>query len=103
MSWAEGRETKREEDAAYSLLGIFDVHMPLIYGEGQTKAVIRLRREIERPQSLQPPFEPPPPPPWTVPFRRDDDFVDRESVDEVCQICARPAGRASLVGLGGIG
>jgi hypothetical protein len=103
MLWAAGRETKREEDAVYSLLGIFDVHMPLIYGEGQTKAVIRLRREIERPQSLQPPFEPPPPPPWTVPFRRDDDFVDRESVDEVCQICARPAGRASLVGLGGIG
>ncbi|OCK88967.1 HET-domain-containing protein, partial [Cenococcum geophilum 1.58] len=33
MSWAAKRETKREEDMAYSLLGIFSIHMPLIYGE----------------------------------------------------------------------
>lgn len=46
MSWAASRTTKREEDAAYSLLGIFDVHMPLIYGEGR-KAFDRLRREID--------------------------------------------------------
>lgn len=48
MSWAKGREAKREEDAAYSLLGIFDIHMPLIYGEGRQKAFIRLRKEIEQ-------------------------------------------------------
>jgi len=48
LSWAEKRETKREEDAAYSLLGLFDVHMPLIYGEGREKAFIRLDREIRR-------------------------------------------------------
>jgi hypothetical protein len=47
MSWAETRETIREEDAAYSLLGIFDVHMPLIYGEGRRNAFIRLQREIQ--------------------------------------------------------
>ncbi|KAH8714839.1 hypothetical protein GQ44DRAFT_776007 [Phaeosphaeriaceae sp. PMI808] len=47
MSWAERRETKREEDAAYALLGIFDIHMPLIYGERQKKAFIRLRKEIQ--------------------------------------------------------
>ncbi|KAF2692159.1 HET-domain-containing protein [Lentithecium fluviatile CBS 122367] len=47
LLWAENRCTKREEDAAYSLLGIFDVHMPLIYGEGRKKAFIRLRREIK--------------------------------------------------------
>ncbi|KAF2191621.1 HET-domain-containing protein, partial [Zopfia rhizophila CBS 207.26] len=46
MSWAERRETKREEDTAYSLLGIFDIHMPLIYGEGRKKAMIRLQKEI---------------------------------------------------------
>jgi len=46
MSWAERRETKREEDAAYSLLGIFDIHMPLLYGEGRNKALIRLQKEI---------------------------------------------------------
>ncbi|OCL02132.1 HET-domain-containing protein [Glonium stellatum] len=48
LSWAKGREAKREEDAAYSLLGIFDIHMPLIYGEGRQKAFIRLHREIEQ-------------------------------------------------------
>jgi len=47
MSWVGQRKTKREEDAAYSLLGIFDVHMPLIYGEGRRKAFARLQREID--------------------------------------------------------
>ncbi|KAH8728116.1 hypothetical protein GQ44DRAFT_574699, partial [Phaeosphaeriaceae sp. PMI808] len=46
MSWIQLRGTKRAEDMAYSLLGIFDVQIPLIYGEGQRKAFIRLRREI---------------------------------------------------------
>ena len=46
LSWAEGRETKREEDAAYSLLGIFDVYMPLIYGEGRQRAFRRLLKEL---------------------------------------------------------
>ena len=44
---AEKRETTRKEDAAYSLLGIFDIHMPLIYGEGREKAFIRLKKEID--------------------------------------------------------
>jgi len=47
LSWIERRQTKLEEDKAYSLLGIFDVHMPLIYGEGRENAFIRLRKEIE--------------------------------------------------------
>lgn len=46
LSWAEGRETKREEDAAYSLLGIFDIYMPLIYGEGRRRAFRRLLKEV---------------------------------------------------------
>ena len=49
MSWAERRQTTREEDKAYSLLGIFDVSMPLIYGEGREKALRRLREEIDKP------------------------------------------------------
>jgi hypothetical protein len=49
MSWAVGRNTKREEDAAYCLLGIFNTHMPLLYGEGRVKAMHRLRKEIEAP------------------------------------------------------
>ena len=42
MSWAETRQTTREEDKAYSLLGIFNVYMPLIYGEGRANTVGRL-------------------------------------------------------------
>ena len=45
--WAQSRQTTREEDWAYSLLGIFDIFMPLIYGEGREKAVVRLRKEIK--------------------------------------------------------
>lgn len=47
MSWAARRRTTRVEDRAYSLLGIFDVNMPLLYGEG-IKAFIRLQEEIMR-------------------------------------------------------
>lgn len=46
MSWYGQRETKREEDAAYCLLGILNVSMPSIYGEGKGKAMYRLRKEI---------------------------------------------------------
>ncbi|KAJ4286207.1 hypothetical protein N0V88_008070 [Collariella sp. IMI 366227] len=45
MSWAANRQTTRIEDAAYCLLGIFKVHMPLIYGEGH-RAFYRLQKEI---------------------------------------------------------
>lgn len=45
MSWAAGRNTSRLEDEAYCLLGIFDVNLPLLYGEGE-KAFHRLQEEI---------------------------------------------------------
>ncbi|KAF2818536.1 hypothetical protein CC86DRAFT_399207 [Ophiobolus disseminans] len=47
MSWMGQRKTKRKEDIAYSLLGIFDIHMPLIYGEGRKKALARLQEKIK--------------------------------------------------------
>ncbi|GLB12364.1 hypothetical protein AtubIFM57258_010046 [Aspergillus tubingensis] len=47
MSWAAKRQTRRVEDRAYSLMGIFNVNMPLIYGEGEN-AFIRLQEEIMR-------------------------------------------------------
>ncbi|KAI9694181.1 MAG: hypothetical protein M1822_003452 [Bathelium mastoideum] len=50
MSWAEKRTTTRKEDEAYCLLGIFNVHMPLIYGEGRDHAFMRLREEINKSQ-----------------------------------------------------
>ncbi|KAI1817834.1 heterokaryon incompatibility protein-domain-containing protein [Poronia punctata] len=46
MSWAAGRETKRKEDLAYCLLGIFGVTMPMIYGEGGDQAFFRLQEQI---------------------------------------------------------
>jgi len=45
MSWAAKRVTKRKEDTAYCLLGIFNVMMPMIYGEGE-QAFRRLQQEI---------------------------------------------------------
>ncbi|KAK2600175.1 hypothetical protein QQS21_005120 [Conoideocrella luteorostrata] len=47
-TWARNRQTKYEEDLTYSLLGMFDVHMPLIYGEGREKAQKRLREEVQK-------------------------------------------------------
>jgi hypothetical protein len=47
MSWAAGRSTTRIEDTAYSLLGIFDINMPMLYGEGE-RSFIRLQEELLR-------------------------------------------------------
>jgi hypothetical protein len=45
MSWMARRKTTRAEDEAYCLLGLFNINMPLLYGEG-TRAFIRLQEEI---------------------------------------------------------
>ena len=45
MSWASRRHTSREEDMAYCLLGLFEINMPLLYGEGDN-AFYRLQCEI---------------------------------------------------------
>ncbi|ENH71817.1 Vegetative incompatibility protein HET-E-1 [Fusarium oxysporum f. sp. cubense race 1] len=45
MSWLSHRETTRIEDMAYCMLGIFGIHMPLVYGEGP-RAFLRLQEEI---------------------------------------------------------
>lgn len=47
MAWAARRQTTRVEDMAYCLLGIFNVNLPLLYGEGE-KAFIRLQEEIAK-------------------------------------------------------
>ena len=48
MSWATNRNTTVEEDAAYCLIGIFDVSMALIYGERKDQAFRRLEEQIHR-------------------------------------------------------
>ncbi|KAL4075403.1 heterokaryon incompatibility protein-domain-containing protein [Scleroderma yunnanense] len=47
MSWAANRTTSRVEDKAYSQLGLLDVNMPMLYGEGK-KAFQRLQLKIIR-------------------------------------------------------
>ncbi|KAH6647910.1 heterokaryon incompatibility protein-domain-containing protein [Truncatella angustata] len=47
MLWLSGCETTRKDDIAYCALGIFDINMPLLYGEGK-RAFFRLQQEILR-------------------------------------------------------
>jgi hypothetical protein len=98
LSWAENRSTKRSEDAAYSLLGLFGSHLPLIYGEGRVNAFLRLRREIDLKsgRSSQRIF-------FNTPFRRDADFIDRGTIlDNLQDIISPPGSCVALFGLGGI-
>ncbi|KAG1743007.1 hypothetical protein EDB19DRAFT_580080 [Suillus lakei] len=46
MVWAASRRTTRSEDVAYSLMGIFDVSIPIAYGEGAQRAFFRLVEAI---------------------------------------------------------
>jgi hypothetical protein len=54
ISWLSTRQAVRSEDKAYSVLGLFDVHMPLLYGEGGENAFRRLREEIAKHTFLRP-------------------------------------------------
>ncbi|KAK8016096.1 P-loop containing nucleoside triphosphate hydrolase [Apiospora rasikravindrae] len=114
MSWSQYRETKLAEDRAYCLLGIFDIHMPLIYGEGQEHACRRLRKELEgnsfyavldMATDLRQEYRRQQPEPFsTVPFGRDPNFVDRpEILAWTRKTCNGSATRAALVGIGGVG
>lgn len=68
MSWASQRHTSRKEDEAYCLLGIFQVNMPLMYGEGDA-AFFRLEQEIIRESADQSIFA------WLSETRMTDPFV----------------------------
>ena len=48
MSWLSSRQTSRGEDIAYCMFGLFDINLPLLYGEGRAKAFHRLQLEIIR-------------------------------------------------------
>jgi hypothetical protein len=47
MTWATERRTTEPEDSAYCLLGIFNIFMPMIYGESKDNALKRLQREVD--------------------------------------------------------
>ncbi|KAF1991357.1 kinesin light chain 1 [Aulographum hederae CBS 113979] len=106
MSWAAKRTTTFVEDKVYCLLGIFDIFLPLIYGEGEAYATDRLRAEIRRRQVGQ----------GTVsqqdltvssllPFPRNESFVGREDQLQSLEQFFLPNThrRMTLYGLGGCG
>ncbi|CEJ92388.1 hypothetical protein VHEMI08043 [[Torrubiella] hemipterigena] len=46
MAWAANRRTTKAEDLAYCMMGLFGVNMPLLYGEGEEKAFMRLQEHF---------------------------------------------------------
>ncbi|KIK17645.1 hypothetical protein PISMIDRAFT_42235, partial [Pisolithus microcarpus 441] len=46
LQWASQRTTTRAEDIAYSLFGIFNLHLPVMYGESAENALGRLLAEV---------------------------------------------------------
>jgi hypothetical protein len=108
VSWIAKRETKHEEDMAYSLLGIFGVFLPLIYGEGRENAFRRLREEVNK-SIKDHEFDKPPKfgvdnqPKFTVPFVRDPKFVSRGDIMQEITNRLWMQRRVALCGIGGIG
>ncbi|ETS79931.1 hypothetical protein PFICI_07460 [Pestalotiopsis fici W106-1] len=112
MNWSRRRQTKEEEDIAYCLFGIFDVFMPLIYGEGEQNAMSRLEEAIEKRTGSSRKPDPPVQSPAShliLPFGQNEDFVGREEI--LSQLVDRilPSARKTdcqrtvLEGLGGVG
>jgi tetratricopeptide (TPR) repeat protein len=119
MSWTANRTTKRPEDKVYSLLGIFDIHMEAIYGEGEHHAYRRLLRELERYSEIYQLSElsrsqltsssakiPTEERIWIVPFERNSRFTSREPelarLEEM--LFGKPrTPKLAITGLGGVG
>ncbi|KAI0098744.1 kinesin light chain 1 [Nemania sp. FL0031] len=80
VAWMRGRNTTRPEDRVYSLLGILNVYMPLIYGEGEQHAFIRLQEEINKRPDTHWNFPYDRVFNFVVPFGRKEDFVGREAI-----------------------
>jgi hypothetical protein len=119
MKWAAGRQTTKDEDRAYCLLGVFNIFMPLIYGEGKDSALRRLQRELDgipatcmvfpsdlsqgRTSSTLPLTANTC---FTVPFERNPRFTGRESLLadlESKLFTGEQTTKRAIVGLGGIG
>lgn len=76
MAWAALRETTRTEDEAYCLLGLFDISMPIVYGEGK-RAFQRLQEEIIRVSYDTTLLA------WGGQYDSDDDDLPQEPVEEL--------------------
>jgi hypothetical protein len=108
VTWIAKRETKHEEDMAYSLLGIFGIFLPLIYGEGRENAFRRLREEVNKSAKggeldTFPNFGIKNQPKFTVPFTRDPKFIGREDIMQEITNQLKIWHRIALCGIGGIG
>ncbi|KAI0198834.1 kinesin light chain 1 [Astrocystis sublimbata] len=116
LEWCRGRMTRRPEDIAYCMLGLFNVHMSLIYGEGKDNAFRRLQEEVNWRQRISNGPSKPSHPAfapsralWTVPFGRNKNFVGREPIlSRLLDVVSPDADvddcqRTVLEGLGGIG
>ncbi|KAI1601165.1 HET multi-domain protein [Pyrenophora tritici-repentis] len=107
MSWAAKRTTTVKEDRVYCLLGIFGVFLPLIYGEGEEYAALRLKDEIQKRQqgrenvdvqdlSVS----------VSLPFPRNELFVGRDSELQSIEralLSPNTHRRITIYGLGGCG
>jgi hypothetical protein len=108
VSWGAKRETKHEEDMAYSLLGLLGIFLPLIYGEGRANAFRRLREEVSKSDQSHEFDKPSKPeaknqPKFTVPFVRDPKFIGREDIMQEITSRLEIQHRIALCGIGGIG
>jgi len=110
FSWAANRQTKKEEDKAYSLLGIFGVFLPLIYGEGQEHAFQRLRDEVDkrfrRHGGSKNTEERTFPAIYDIPFQKNPRFSGRSKILEYLRqklLIDTDCQKLAIVGLGGIG
>ncbi|KAH7378665.1 kinesin light chain 1 [Pyrenochaeta sp. MPI-SDFR-AT-0127] len=107
MSWAAKRTTTLKEDKVYCLLGIFGVFLPLIYGEGEEYATLRLEEEIQKRQKgLRTNSSRNPSIFSSLPFQRNELFVGR--TDELHSLerhllVPNSHRRMTIYGLGGCG
>jgi len=107
MSWVSSRQTTVPEDIAYCLLGVFGVNIPLLYGEGEENAFLRLQEAILKSsddnsiflwrsteeETIQQPF-------WGLLAKSPTYFSMSPDIDAPCTIAMATTTPASLTGRG---
>ncbi|KAF4626630.1 hypothetical protein G7Y89_g11531 [Cudoniella acicularis] len=106
--WAAQRQTTEEEDMVYCLIGLCEVSMPLLYGEGKEAALKRLGMAVKEfsQDSREPKDRRDNKVPFIVPFGRNHRFTGRESQLAQLEENLLPQDRTAKVaitGLGGVG
>ncbi|KAG9236373.1 kinesin light chain 3 [Amylocarpus encephaloides] len=106
--WVVRRQTTEEEDIVYCLLGLCEVSMPPIYGEGEEVALKRLEMTIKgfSKDSSELKDQKENNPHFIVPFDRNPNFIGRES--QLAKIEEHLSGQGqttklAITGLGGVG